>query len=141
MSATDDSGLARLAATLYNASGLVAVVGTASASGTSGSASWTLPALADGDYELRIGANDAAGNNATVRTSVIVDTVAPDVTISTPSPGLVVAPGTIIPLVGSISEAHPFRTYVAVQGVDSDIDETGLTSVSRSIDTTVGLAS
>jgi len=140
VSATDDSGLARLAATLYNASGLVAVVGTASASGTSGSASWTLPALADGDYELRIGANDAAGNNATVRTSVIVDTVAPDVTISTPSPGLVVAPGTIIPLVGSISEAHPFRTYVAVQGVDSDIDETGLTSVSRSIDTT-GFAS
>lgn len=101
----------------------------------------TVP-LPDGAYSWQVRGVDRIASRGPWSAPIpfTVDTAAPAVAIAAPGPGLVVAPGTVIPFTGTISDANPFRTFLGVDSRTLLIDESGLTTLSSSIDTT-GMAS
>lgn len=136
VSGADDMELTRLSANIHGSTGFLANVGTSVVSGAAATATWAFPALPDGQYELRAGARDASDNVETSSRTVIVDTLAPTATLQSPAPGLVVAPGTVLPISGTIVDANPSITYLALGSTGLQYDSSGLSALSSSIDTT-----
>src|SRR5207245_7736112 len=65
-----------------------------------------VPAAGDGPFTAIATARDAAGNTSTASVSVVVDSVAPQITVASPAQGLVTNQSTI-QIVGGVSDTAP----------------------------------
>jgi hypothetical protein len=115
---TDNAGVSRLVANLYEADGtsfLAAIGSTApnGALGQSATRTWDIPAgLAEGTYVIRASATDAAGKTTATSQSFTVDRTRPTVTIETPTNGALLAGGDVTVTVTGL-DPNGLRTIVA----------------------------
>ena len=65
-----------------------------------------VPAAGDGPFTAVATARDAAGNSSTASVSVIVDSVPPQISVSSPSQGFITNQSTL-QIVGSVSDSAP----------------------------------
>ena len=101
VTASDDGGLARVAANLYDGSNttLLKALGSTPADSSIGSTQWSgqwaLPTdLAGGVYTIRVAAIDDAGNVGTTTRTFTVDTTRPTLAITSPEAGASLAADT-----------------------------------------------
>lgn len=75
--------------------------------------------MAEGVHTAKIETKDAAGNRdagSVASVQFVIDATAPDVVITSPLPGLLVAEGTDIPFSALVTDAHPNANYLTVDG-------------------------
>jgi hypothetical protein len=75
--------------------------------------------MAEGVHTAKIETKDAAGNRdagSVASVQFVIDATAPDVVITAPLPGLLVAQGTDIPFSALVTDAHPAANYLTIDG-------------------------